>query len=409
MTASSSSSIAIPPQWEAALKRWLNFHRVLWVLTAVSFFIAWNRGLALLYGLFSLLVALLLVSYLMPGRQIRHIRVTRRCNGDFTAGQPGSIAYGVTAVGARYQVELIESLEFAQVQEQRFFFNKIPGQSACTLQFRCLHRGCFRLGDLRLASAYPYGIVQFSKWIPVEPVEVLVFPRVFELSRLPEPLTAAATTWGNLRLPQKGGRDEYTAVREYSHGDELNRIHWPISARHQHLMVREYEKTDRPAMLIVLDCNQKFNVGIGPATTFEFAVSIAASMVRFASREGIPCILATRSDRWRELAIQPRSTDLYALHELLARLNCDSRHPYRSVVERAHQRFPQASLVATFRLDSDPTLPEIGPQATHIDLEMRAQSFRFPQEPDAENGPLRQRNRWTYRVCANRKLESLFQ
>jgi uncharacterized protein (DUF58 family) len=409
MTASSSSSIAIPPQWGAALKRWINIHRVLWALTAVSFFIAWNRGLALLYGLFSMLVALLLVSYLMPGRQMRHVRVTRRCSGDFTAGRPGSITYGVTAPGVHYQVELVESLEFAEIQEQRFFFNKISGQSAGTLQFRCLHRGCFRLGDLRLASAYPFGIVQFSKWITVEPAEVLVFPKIVELSRLPEPLTAGATTWGNLRLPQKGGRDEYTAVREYSRGDELNRIHWPVSARHQHLMVREYEKTDRPVMLVVLDCSQNFNVGRAPATTFEFAVSIAASMIRCASREGIPCILATRSDRWRELAIQPRRPDLYALYELLARLNGDSRHPYRPVVQRAHRRFPQASLIATFRLDSDPAPPEIGPQATHIDLEMHAQSFRFPQEPAAENGPLRKGNRWTYRVCANRKLESLFQ
>lgn len=409
MTASSSSAIAIPPQLEAALKRWINFHRLLWALTAVSFLIAWNRGLALLYGLFSLLAALLLLSYFMPRRQMRHIHVTRRCKGDFTAGRPGSITYGVTAVGARYQVELIESLDFAQVREQRFFFNKISGQTACTLEFRCLHRGCFRLGDLRLASAYPFGIVEFSKWIPAEPVEILVFPRVVELTRLPEPLTADATTWGNQRLPQKGGRDEYTTVREYSRGDELNRIHWPVSARHQKLMVREYEKTDRPALLIVLDCNQRFNVGHAPLTAFEFAVSIAASMIRSASQEGIACFLATRSDRWRELTIPAHSTDLYTLYELLARLTGDGRHAYPPVVARALRRFPQASLIATFRLDSEPAMPEIGPQATHIDVEMHGQSFCSPQEPAAKRKPLRQGNRWTYRVCANHKLETIFQ
>ena len=409
MTTSSISSIAIPPHWQATLKRWLNLHRLLWALTAVSFFIAWNRGLALLYGLFSLLAALLLVSYFMPGRQMRHIRITRRCKGDFTAGQPGSIAYGVKAPGDRYQVELIDSLDFAEIQEQRFFFNKIAGQTACNLQFRCLHRGCFRLGDLRLVSAYPFGVVQFSKQIPMEPLEVLVFPRMVELNRLPEPLTADATSLGDLRRPQKGGRDEYTTVREYSRGDELNRIHWPVSARHQKLMVREYEKTDRPAMLIVLDCNPKFNVGRIPVTTFEFAVSIAASMIRSAGREGIPCFLATRDDRWRELAVQPRSGDLYALYELLARLACDSRHPYPPVVARALRRFPRASLVATFRLDSEPAVPEIGPQATHIDFEMHGQSFCAPQDPVPEPGPLRQGNRWTYRVRAQHKLEDIFQ
>ena len=409
MDTSSLSSIAIPPQLEAALKRWLNFHRLLWLLTAVSFFIAWNRGLALLYGLFSLLAAVLLISYLMPGRQTRHVRVTRQCKGDFTAGQTGSIAYRVSASGARYQVELMESLEFAENQEQRFFFNKISGQTACSIQFHCLHRGRFRLGDLRLASAYPFGIVQFSRQIPVEPAEVLVFPRVVELTRLPEPLTADATTWGDQRRPQKGGRDEFTAVREYSRGDEMNRIHWTVSARHQKLMVREFEKTDRPALLIVLDCNRKFDVGRAPASTFEFAVTIAASMIRSASREGIPCHLATHGDHWQELTVQPHSADLYALHELLARLRCDSRQAYTPLVAQARKRFPQAGLIATFRLDSDPPVREIGPRATHVDVELDARSFSSPQEPAAKRRPLRQANRWTFRVCADSELESLFQ
>jgi uncharacterized protein (DUF58 family) len=409
MSASSPSAIAIAPRWEAALKRWINFHRLLWLLTAFSFFIAWNRGLALLYGLFSLLAALLLISYLMPHRQMRRIGVTRGCTGDFTAGRPGSITYGVTAAKTRYQVELIDSLEFAETGEQRFFFNKISGQTACRLQFHCLQRGCFRLGDLSLTSAYPFGIVRFSRRIPMAPEEVLVFPRVVELTRLPEPLTADATTWGDQRLPQKGGRDEYTTVREYSRGDELNRIHWPVSARHRKLMVREYEKTDRPAALIVLDCNRQFNMGRAPRSTFEYAVTIAASMIRSASRAGIACFLATRDHRRRELTVQAHAKDLYALYELLARLTCDGRHDYPQVVAQALRRFPRAGLVATFRLDDDPAMPLIGPRTTHIDIEMHGRSFGAPQEETAARGPLRRGNRWTYRVCADHELEDIFQ
>ena len=174
-------------------------------------------------------------------------------------------------------------------------------------------------------------------------------------------------------------------------------------------MVREFEKTDRPSVLVVLDCNPQFDVGRAPDTTFEFAVTLAASLIRSACREGIACYLATRSDRWHELIIQAHSTDLYALYELLARLRCDSRHAYGPLVSEAHRRFPQAGLIATFRLDSDPAVPEIGPRATHIDFEMDARSFSAPQEPAAQRRPLRLANRWTYRVCANSKLERLFQ
>jgi uncharacterized protein (DUF58 family) len=404
-----ASSVAIPPRWEAALKRWINFHHMLWALTAISLFIAWNRGLALLYGLFSMLAALLLISYVMPGRQLRNIRVMRRSPRDFTVGRPGDITYYLTTAGTRYHVELAESLEFAETPEQRFFFNKIYKYTTCKLRFRCRQRGCYRLGELRLVSAYPFGIVPFTRRIAVEPLEILVFPRVFELSRLPDPLMADVSFSGDLCRPQKGGRDEYTAIREYHPGDDLNRIHWPVSARHQNLMVREYERTSRPQLLIVLDGSRKFNVGRGPEATFEFAVSIAASMVRRANQDGISCSVAAGSDRWLELTVPSQCKDLYALYEFLARLNGSSRHPYLPTVRRAQQRFPQAGLITTFRLDADPPLMDIAPQATHIDIEMNAHSFRFPGDPTGEPQPLLHKgNRWTYRVCAGDKLENIF-
>jgi uncharacterized protein (DUF58 family) len=409
MTPSSFSSIVIPPEWQVVLRRWFNFQRVLWALTLMCFLIAWNRGLALLYGLFSLLLALLMVSYLMPRRQLRHIQVVRQFAGTFTAGRPASITYHLKTHRTRNHVELIEAIEFAEKKNQHFFFEKISGQASCKLQFTCLRRGCFWLRDIQLTSAYPFGIVWFSKFIQTEPAEILVFPKVVEFSGVPMPLVADATAWGDVFIPQKGGRDEFSTVREYSHGDELNRIHWPVSARHQNLVVKAYEKTDRPSMLVVLDCRKKFNVGEANRSTFEFAVSIAASMIRSASRDGMQCFLVAQSDRWQELTVQAFSTDLYALYELLARLNGDSHHPYYPIVEQAHRRFPQANLVATFRLESDPTLPELSPQVTHIDLEMDEKSFRFPDQPGVHNHRHRQGNRLIYRVCADRKLENLFQ
>lgn len=409
MTVSAYSSLTIPPQLQATLRRWFNFHRVLWVLTLVSFFIAWNRGLALLYGLFSLLTALLAISYLLPSRQLRNISVARQALGEFTAGKTGRMTYHLEADGIRYHVELRELLEFAEKKEQYFFFNRISGRTGCKLQFHCAQRGCFRLQDIQLASAYPFGIVRFSKVIQTEPSEILVFPRVFELSRIPMPMVADTSVWGDVPIPHKGGRDEYTAVREYSQGDELSRIHWRVSARHQKLVVREYEKTDRPALLVVLDCRKRFNLGEGSRSTFEFAVSIAASMIRFASREGMQCFLAARSDRWHELTIQAHRTDLYPLYELLARITSHGDHPYPADVEQAHRRFPQANLITTFRLNSDAIRPELSPHITQIDLEMDEKSFCFHDHPDAGNQWRREGNRLIYTVDANLRLETLFQ
>lgn len=408
MTASSLSSIKLSPEVQAFLRHWLNFHRVLWILTLVSFFIAWNRGLALLYGLFALLVALLLISYLMPRWQLRNIGVTRSFTGHFTAGQPGRITYLLASDGARYHVEILELLEFAQQREQHHFLSRISGRTSCTLQFNCVRRGCYCLQEIQLLSAYPFGIVKFHKSIETESVEVLVFPKVVELSRIPKPVVADATTWGEVLIPQQGGRDEFAAVREYRHGDELSRIHWPVSARYQNLVVKEYEKTDRPAMLVVLDGHQRFNVGQGHRSTFEYAVTIAASMIRFASREGMPCFLVSRTDHLYELTIEAYCSDFHTLYEALARLNCEGRHPYQAVVEQAHRRFPQAHLITTFRLDTDLSRPTLSPHVTQIDLEMDVNSFRSAEPPGTTTERRRESNRLIWRICANQKLENLF-
>ncbi len=122
-----------------------------------------------------------------------------------------------------------------------------------------------------------------------------------------------------------------------------------------------------------------------------------------------PCFLVTRRDRFQELTIQAHRADLYTLYESLARLDCDSRHPYHTVVEQAHQRFPQANLIVTFRLDTDTTLPRLSPHVTRIDLEMDVKSFRSAEPPRSENGWRQEGNRLIYRVCADQKLENLFQ
>lgn len=406
----SFSSAILSPQLQSLIGRWVTFHRVLWALTLGIFFISWNRGLALLYGLFSMLSALLLISYILPKWQLRHIRVSRQPMDHFTAGKPGSITYCLEANRPRYHVELLEALEFADKTDQKVFFSKIHGKMSRKLQFHCLKRGSYQLGECRLASAYPFGIMNFTKKIRSEPMEVLVFPRLFPLARIPVPLMAHAASWGDVPISQKGGRDEFTSVREYSRGDELNRIHWPVSARHQNLVVKLYETTDRPALLVVLDCNPKFNMGEAHRSTFEYAVSIAASMIRFASRQGIQCFLAAQCDHLIELTIQAYSTDLFPLYESLARLDCNSRQPYRRLVEQAHRRFPKANLVTTFRLASDPAQIRLSPHVTQIDLEMDHESFSPCAQPEqtACRKPRQEGNRLIYPIHAGQQLENLF-
>ncbi|MEW8508244.1 MAG: DUF58 domain-containing protein [Candidatus Thiodiazotropha sp.] len=398
----------LPPEFVAWMQRRFNLHVVIWLLSLACFIAAWNRGLALLYGLSALALSLLFISHLMPRLQLRGIRVERSPLGELTAGNTGELAYRISTRGRRYHLQLRDRLPFVEA-EQRLFLSRCDRALEIHAQFRCELRGRFLLQQVTLTSAYPFGVVSHSRKVSTPPLEVFVLPRVYDLQQIPLPVTADANSDGDLPIPQQGGQDQFAAVREYVQGDSLRYIHWRASARRQELVVKEYERSDRPVLLVALDCRPAFNQGEGSRTTFEYAISIAASMIHFASREGMQSILVTENGKWHDRVIPAFSADLYDLYAFLATLESNGTQSCAELIEEAVIRFPQANLLTGFRLEDDAGLPTLPPYLTHVDIEMDGESFLFPMRNDQDSGSQRQGNRLIYRVNALTSLRELFQ
>jgi len=81
--------------------------------------------------------------------------------------------------------------------------------------------------------------------------------------------------------------------RAYRDGDELRRVHWRSTARYGELMVRREEQQWRNRVLLLLDTRRSAHVGSGATSSFEFAVSAAASIGAHLAREGLDGQLIT--------------------------------------------------------------------------------------------------------------------
>jgi hypothetical protein len=398
----------LPPGVIAWLQRWFNLHSVIWLLSLACFIVAWNRGLALLYGLSSLCLSLLLISYLMPKLQMRGIRVERSLVGDLTAGTEGELIYSISSTGRRYHLQISDPLPFAE-EELTLFVSRLDQAIRKRATLQCNRRGSFQLNQLRLSSAYPFGVVSHSRTLTTDTLEVLVLPQVYDLHSIPDPVIADANSDGDLQIPQKGGQDEFATVREYNHGDSLRHIHWRASARREQLVVKEYERSDRPVLLVTLDCRPGFNQGEDSRSTFEYAISIAASMIRYASREGMQSILVSENTGWQERIIPAYTADLYDLYAFLASLESKGALSGSELIEQAVIRFPQANLITGFRLQGDHRLPVLSPYLTHVDIEMDAESFLFPLRNIHDTNHYREGNRLIYPVHAMTPLRELFE
>ncbi|HEX6420717.1 MAG TPA: DUF58 domain-containing protein [Acidimicrobiales bacterium] len=135
-------------------------------------------------------------------------------------------------------------------------------------------RGLLRVGPLRVVVGDPFGLAQ-ARTQAAPQVEVTVFPAVEDVR--PVPVTTGNDPLAGVLHPHALGRtgDDFYALRPYVVGDDLRRIHWPSTARHDELLVRQQEQPWQGRTTLVLDVRR---AGYD-AASFEAAVSAAASIV----------------------------------------------------------------------------------------------------------------------------------
>ena len=97
-------------------------------------------------------------------------------------------------------------------------------------------RGWLSPGRIKLYSEYPFGLFHVWSWLNPD-FSALVYPRLDENAPpLPQDSTQAHAQ------PVRGRGDELAMLREYRPSDPVRSIAWKASARHDALLVKEFEQ-----------------------------------------------------------------------------------------------------------------------------------------------------------------------
>jgi uncharacterized protein (DUF58 family) len=145
-------------------------------------------------------------------------------------------------------------------------------------------RGWQELGPWRLEVMLPLGFFLKSK-ILIAGSQVLVYPRLLPVS------VASMRRGGGRRSPDalesRGREGEVTQLRDFHEGDELRAIHWKQTARQQHLVVVERQRTTENPVFYVVDPRLDDPTDPRQLERFERLVSEVATGVVQRLREGI--------------------------------------------------------------------------------------------------------------------------
>lgn len=159
-----------------------------------------------------------------------------------------------------------------------------------------------------VASSMPAGLFVAKREFHAE-ADVEIGPATSEIA-LPEFLGRVEGPGERRSRPPRAGHGiDFLNVREYRQGDRIRHVHWRATARHDELLVREFEAEGHTTILVALDvqgtyapaaAQQSIPLGLGdmlsvtpasPSVSLgdfagERAVSVAASISLAAIREG---------------------------------------------------------------------------------------------------------------------------
>jgi len=308
-----------------------------------------------------LLVILPLLAVAYVGRSRYKLACTR-------AVEPHRVPVGSTArVVLRLQnlsrlptgtLLLEDRLPYALGSRPRVVLERLGPHQASSVAYtvRADVRGRYELGPLVIRLTDPFGLSELTRSFPV--VERLtVIPQVTPLPAVRLAGEFAGAGESRARSVAVHGEDD-AATREYRRGDDLRRVHWRSTARTGELMVRREEQPWESKATVLLDTRAAAHAGDGPAASFEWAVSAAASIAVHLRQAGYKLRLVTvgaaEERAGRSRAADPAGIDADAvdasgdgaLLDHLAQVRLSSRGDLRHLVDLVRRRADGGLVIA---------------------------------------------------------------
>jgi len=225
--------------------------------------------------------------------------------------------------------------------------------SEAVLHFTPAVRGTLHFGPVGVEGGDPFGLFTFMRWLPVGD-ECLVLPTWLRLSALPLVIARLGTREQDHLVSREGQSHELLGVRAYAEGDNLKRVHWPLTAKHDELIVRQFEREVEEEMLVILDVDRRADVGEGAENALEYLITLASSIVHTASDMAKPwtfIIVGKTIETFTHKAKESLLNVQYAL----ARLEALREAPIEEHLETIRKEyFNSACVLLTARIDPGP-------------------------------------------------------
>jgi uncharacterized protein (DUF58 family) len=207
----------------------------------------------------------------------------------------------------------------------------------------CTRRGSYTLGPLEVHSEDLFGFFYQTKLLETQQ-EIVVYPRIIELPSLISPVTQVFDDGVRSKKTQSS-TPQAMSIRQYESGDTVNRIHWPMTAKHGELMSKEFDANFSTESWIVLDLQSFVHSTDGPRSTDEPAVTVAVSLAKRLMHLGTSVGILSQSTTAKEIPLGRGQQHLIRILDILAHSQADGIIPLSNLLELNQHKFGKGCVV----------------------------------------------------------------
>lgn len=320
--------------------------------------IAWNTDITMVYIFFVIAFVMFVLSYFHMRLNMPNVEVQR-------AAQETAFEDEMLNIKMKIRNNLSRGSSFFEILD--YFPAAEPGKEKTSLfildikareeinfnySIDCYKRGVWDIGPIEIISQDALGFFRMKKTLKVIS-NVIVYPALFRVFAFP-PLASGSVSWMGVETAKiSGDSHEFYGVREYQRGDAMSRIHWPSTARHNKLIVKQFERNAIQEATIILDLKKGNDIGTGRETTLEYAVKIAGSIAKFLMDNGAFVQLIGYTKEVMTVPFGKGESHAYKILEYLAGARSEGIYTLSQTLEEASFVTPYSSTLITIMLDND--------------------------------------------------------
>lgn len=219
-------------------------------------------------------------------------------------------------------------------RERLILIDYVRAKSTLELKYSCFcpQRGKYRLGPLSIYFFDPLGIFFLKKTFHIYS-EVYVYPKIFNINNFP-PLAKGVLPWFGINTSRTSGDDdEFFGIREYRQGDPIKKIHWPSTARHNKLIVKQFQNQNFAKATIIFDLEKDKNFGEAKESIAEYTIRIAASVANYLTSRNIPVKVMAHTGEIVNIPFNRGAEHLDDILKFLAGAQAESRVSLAEIFE----------------------------------------------------------------------------